>query len=242
MNDKIDAVSAIFLPVTPARMWDALTNPATIRQYLFGTEAESDWKVGSNITYRGEYGGVSYADKAIIVDLEENRRLVTRYWSSMSGLPDAPENYVGVRYEIEEMDGRCELRVTQEDNKTDAEAEQRKKDWGTDGEKWGRVRNGEIPLWVADMDYAVSPVVTEALTKRIAHPVFGYTDTFYTLSTRTAFRKRCGERRSSSSVLLTIREVASGGGSGLPRRRFVPTLWGVGARMRRALSAFDQRR
>lgn len=31
-----------------------------------------------------------------------------------------------------------------------------------------------IPLWVADMDFAVPPAVSEALTNRAAHPVFGY--------------------------------------------------------------------
>lgn len=31
-----------------------------------------------------------------------------------------------------------------------------------------------IPLWVADMDFAVPPAVSEALQQRAAHPVFGY--------------------------------------------------------------------
>ena len=32
-----------------------------------------------------------------------------------------------------------------------------------------------IPLWVADMDFAAPPAVTQALTQRAAHPVYGYT-------------------------------------------------------------------
>lgn len=32
-----------------------------------------------------------------------------------------------------------------------------------------------IPLWVADMDFAVPEAVTEALAERASHPVFGYT-------------------------------------------------------------------
>lgn len=32
-----------------------------------------------------------------------------------------------------------------------------------------------IPLWVADMDFAAPPVVTQALAGRAAHPVYGYT-------------------------------------------------------------------
>ena len=33
---------------------------------------------------------------------------------------------------------------------------------------------GMIPLWVADMDFACPPAVTEALMKRVAHPIYGY--------------------------------------------------------------------
>ena len=32
-----------------------------------------------------------------------------------------------------------------------------------------------IPLWVADMDFRTAPAIVEALQKRIAHGIFGYT-------------------------------------------------------------------
>ena len=32
-----------------------------------------------------------------------------------------------------------------------------------------------IPLWVADMDFAVAPAIQEAIMRRAQHPVFGYT-------------------------------------------------------------------
>ncbi len=31
-----------------------------------------------------------------------------------------------------------------------------------------------IPMWIADMDFAVCPEITEALRKRISHPIYGY--------------------------------------------------------------------
>ena len=34
---------------------------------------------------------------------------------------------------------------------------------------------GLIPLWVADMDFAIAPAIQEAIRKRAEHPVFGYT-------------------------------------------------------------------
>lgn len=36
-------------------------------------------------------------------------------------------------------------------------------------------RTDVIPMWVADMDFAVPPAVTDALIARAKHPIFGYT-------------------------------------------------------------------
>jgi cystathionine beta-lyase len=42
--------------------------------------------------------------------------------------------------------------------------------------KWERYKGRDIiPLWVADMDFCSPPAVIEALHKRIAHGIFGYT-------------------------------------------------------------------
>lgn len=30
------------------------------------------------------------------------------------------------------------------------------------------------PLWIADMDFRVCPEITDALTRRISHPIYGY--------------------------------------------------------------------
>ena len=35
-------------------------------------------------------------------------------------------------------------------------------------------RDDLLPLWVADMDFAVAPAIQEALEQRLLHPVFGY--------------------------------------------------------------------
>ena len=47
---------------------------------------------------------------------------------------------------------------------------------GTGCVKWDETSDADIiPLWVADMDFAVAPAIQEAIRKRAAHPVFGYT-------------------------------------------------------------------
>ncbi len=80
------------------KVWDALTNPELIKQYLFGTEVVSDWKVGSSIIYKGVWEGKPYEDKGTIKELIPNRLLSTTYWSSISSGEDKPENYLLVKY------------------------------------------------------------------------------------------------------------------------------------------------
>lgn len=47
---------------------------------------------------------------------------------------------------------------------------------GTHSVKWADpVREDEIPMWVADMDFATVPAVTQALARRAAHGIYGYT-------------------------------------------------------------------
>lgn len=40
--------------------------------------------------------------------------------------------------------------------------------------KWSRFADDVLPLWVADMDFAVTPAIIEAIERRLAHPVLGY--------------------------------------------------------------------
>jgi cystathionine beta-lyase len=47
---------------------------------------------------------------------------------------------------------------------------------GTGSLKWDRYADRDVlPLWVADMDFIAPPAVLEALGKRAAHGIFGYT-------------------------------------------------------------------
>jgi cystathionine beta-lyase len=40
--------------------------------------------------------------------------------------------------------------------------------------KWNRYADDVLPMWVADMDFAVAPPILAAIQERLAHPVLGY--------------------------------------------------------------------
>lgn len=53
---KPEFVYVTYIETTPEKAWEALTNSAFTRQYWFGAEVRSDWKVGSSfaLTLDGE--------------------------------------------------------------------------------------------------------------------------------------------------------------------------------------------
>ena len=97
-----------------SKVWDALTNPKIIKEYLFGTETITDWKVGSEIIFQGEYQGQKYRDKGIVQDFILNRTITYSYWSGFTGLEDKPENYSLITYDLEKInDEKTKLTWTQ---------------------------------------------------------------------------------------------------------------------------------
>jgi uncharacterized protein YndB with AHSA1/START domain len=130
MTTNLIASQSITINASISKIWDALTNPQIIKQYLFGTNVTTDWKVGSPILYHGDWQGKSYEDKGMIVELIPEKRLISTYWSSMSGSQDLPENYATVTYEIQDDNGGTKLTVTQDNNKDEESRLHSEKNWG----------------------------------------------------------------------------------------------------------------
>ena len=78
---------------------------------------------------------------------------------------------------------------------------------GTGCVKWDEMADAEvIPLWVADMDFAVAPAIQEAIRQRAEHPVFAYTlvgDDYYK-AIISWFQRRHDWTISREHILYTI--------------------------------------
>ena len=77
---------------------------------------------------------------------------------------------------------------------------------GTDSYKWDSAPEADIiPLWVADMDFETFPAITEALQRRVAHGIFGYTrvpEAYYEAVCRW-FKKRHGWHINREDIIYT---------------------------------------
>jgi uncharacterized protein YndB with AHSA1/START domain len=130
MYRKLVAKQAVVINAPSSKVWDALVNPEIIKQYMFGTNAVSDWKKGSPIVFKGEWQGKTYEDKGMLLQVEPERLIQYSHYSPLSGLPDNPENYNTVTVELSDAETRTILLLSQDNNPTELEREHSKKNWG----------------------------------------------------------------------------------------------------------------
>ena len=112
-----------------AEVWDALTKPEIIKQYMFGTNVVSDWKVGRSIVWRGEWQGKSYEDKGRILKIEEGRLLQYSHFSPLSSAQDLPGNYHTVTIELLKDGERTNISLLQDGNATEESRAHSEKNW-----------------------------------------------------------------------------------------------------------------
>ncbi|MFI6833166.1 MULTISPECIES: SRPBCC domain-containing protein [unclassified Kribbella] len=116
------------IAATPAQVWEVLTDPKQLKQLWFGAEVETDWQVGSPITWSGEWEGKPYQDKGEVLEVESGRLLRLTHFSPLTGQPDVPENYHTLTYELT-GDDATHLKLTQDNNASEEEAEHSQGMW-----------------------------------------------------------------------------------------------------------------
>jgi len=128
---KQDIILKVSLSISAAKsiVWKALVEPEQIKKYFFGTDTKTTWKVGSPITFSGEWEGKPYIDKGTVLQFEPEKMLKYNYWSSFSGTEDVPANYANITYAIEEKDGKTMLTITQDGIKSEESRAHSEKNW-----------------------------------------------------------------------------------------------------------------
>jgi len=129
MNKGLIAKASISINAPVDIVWDALTNPELIRQYMFGTNVISDWMEGSPIIWKGDWEGNKYEDKGVILKLEPGRLIQYSHFSALSGQQDLPENYHTVTIELYGKGKQTFVSLLQDNNATEEAREHSQKNW-----------------------------------------------------------------------------------------------------------------
>jgi uncharacterized protein YndB with AHSA1/START domain len=96
------------------KVWDAITNPDKIEQYMFGSRTDTDWKPGSKSNFY-----IEQDDKQITIVKGEVIRNIPQkllehtLFPNDNKLNDTLENYILITYQLEEHDGETDLTITQ---------------------------------------------------------------------------------------------------------------------------------
>jgi len=132
--------NSIIVNAPVGKVWDALVNPEQTKKYMFGCEAVSDWKPGHPLLWKGVYEGKEMVFvKGSVVEIKPEKFLSYTVIDPNSTIPDIPENYLTITYDLSVANGQTTLTVTQGDYATVAEGERRYAESINGGEGWNPI-------------------------------------------------------------------------------------------------------
>ncbi len=105
----------ISIDAAPAQVWEALTTPALLQQWMSADnsiEVISGWAAGSPIVVRKDMDWMNYENKGTILQFRPDELLQYSSWTSISELPDTPENYSLVAFRLVPVAGHTQLTLT----------------------------------------------------------------------------------------------------------------------------------
>lgn len=102
----------ISIEAKPAVVWKALTDPDLIKRWMaepeIGLQVLVEWKEGSTISMKG-FHHVQFENKGIVLKVDPVRELQYSYLSSLSRLPDQPENYSIINFQLNPSGNNTEV-------------------------------------------------------------------------------------------------------------------------------------
>ena len=137
---KLIIKNTIEINASIEKVWDVLTNPEKTKVYMFGCKTVTNWNVGSELLWKGNYEGKEMVFvKGFIVEIIPPKKLIYSTFDPNSTIKDKPENYLDVTYELNENNGKTTLIVSQGDYSKVENGEKRYQDSWNNGEGWNPI-------------------------------------------------------------------------------------------------------
>jgi uncharacterized protein YndB with AHSA1/START domain len=129
-KEEFTAHSNVDVQANAEEVWEALTNPAIIRQYMMGTDVESSWKSGSKIAWKGEFKGKKFEDHGEVLDALPGKFLKYTHITGKDIERDPIDEHI-VTVELSEENDRTHLHLSQANNKDEQSKLESEKNWQT---------------------------------------------------------------------------------------------------------------
>jgi uncharacterized protein YndB with AHSA1/START domain len=117
-------ISTIVLNASKEKVWNALTQPELVKQWQYGSDLITDWKIGSKIRFRNEWEGQVFEQWGTVLEVVPNQKIKYSLFFPRPELEDKPENYFIMSYILSEENQKIKLEIIQEDNRPGAVQEE----------------------------------------------------------------------------------------------------------------------
>src|SRR5438105_9433961 len=124
MGERFVARVSLTINASRERVWNALVNPETIKQYMPVTSVVSEWREDSPIVWKSEFQGKAFEVRGTVLRLEPERLFEyshSRPIFRSSAAPQPPESYQRVTIELRGDGGKTHVSVTEQNNITQKE-------------------------------------------------------------------------------------------------------------------------
>ncbi len=131
MRSELIVKKSVLINSDVSKVWDAITDPAQTKKYMYNSEVISDWVEGGTVIWRDADTKKVHV-KGIILKIEPALYLETKDLSIDAGLDDVESNYSRVLYKLTERKGKTLLEITEDSfNGDERRYNDAEKFWGT---------------------------------------------------------------------------------------------------------------
>ncbi len=116
-------ISKLTINASRKKVWDAITKPEFVKQWQFGADLKTNWKVGDKILFRTKWEEQIFKQWGTVLEFYPNEKLKYSLFAPRPDLEDKPENYFEMEYILTEKENSTELKIKQEDNRPGAKQE-----------------------------------------------------------------------------------------------------------------------
>ena len=117
-------ISTIYIKAPIQKVWDALTKSDLVKQWQYGSDLITDWKVGNAIRFRTEWEGKIFEQWGKVLEIQPNHLIKYSLFAPRPDLEDKPENYFVMSYVLSDENNQIKLEIIQEDNRPGAVQEE----------------------------------------------------------------------------------------------------------------------
>jgi uncharacterized protein YndB with AHSA1/START domain len=106
---------AVTIHASASEVWHALTTPERMNEWMMPDakiDILTEWKAGDPISIRGQMNGKDFENRGMVLQFEPGKTLTYTHLSSISRLPDRPENYSRIDFHLTPLGDQTILELT----------------------------------------------------------------------------------------------------------------------------------